>query len=492
MTAWAGPPEQSLRKVQVGEILHDYISRTGGWSYALGYNRMLRKPHHEGAVSRVPSMLVRRPSVAIETHGCKLNQADTATLAARFRSAGFDLVPTDQPADVYLVNSCTVTHTADRKARHSLRLARRRNPEATIVATGCYAERDPAALNRLNEVDLVAGNGDKVRLVADVLALRGQEASTCGAGSDEIPLSPRTLRTRAFVKIQEGCDQVCAYCIVPRVRGRERSIPAATIVSQIRRLEDVGYREVVLTGTQLGTYGFDLRPQEGPSTLTSLLNEILERTGIDRIRVSSLQPQEIDDSLIRLWSNDRLCPHFHLPLQSGSDSVLKRMRRRYTAAQYARAVEIINEGVSQAGLTADVIAGFPGETSADHAETCRLIDAGGFSGLHVFRFSRRPGTTAFHLKDDVPAGEKSERADELIGLGDRAAANFREGLLGTARPVLWEERRNGAWTGLTDNYVRVLAHSNQDLFNRIGIATLLARAGKLVSAKVDSAVSPLT
>ena len=427
-------------------------------------------------------MLARRPSVAIETHGCKLNQADTAALAARFRSAGFDLVPTDQPADVYLVNSCTVTHTADRKARHSLRLARRRNPAATIVATGCYAERNPTALSRLNEVDLVAGNRDKVGLVAEVLALRGQEATTCGTGSDEIPLSPRTLRTRAFVKIQEGCDQVCAYCIVPKVRGRERSIPAATIVSQIRQLEDVGYREVVLTGTQLGTYGFDLGPQ-GPTTLTGLLAEILKETGIDRIRVSSLQPQEIDDSLIRLWSNDRLCPHFHLPLQSGSDSVLRRMRRRYTAAQYERAVELIRERMPQAGLTADVISGFPGEAPADHFETCRLIEAGGFSGLHVFRFSRRPGTSAFHLEDDVSPEEKSERADELIRLGDRAAAEFRERLLGTNRPVLWEEQRNGAWVGLTDNYVRVLAESNKDLSNRIGSATLVARAGRFVSAR---------
>ncbi len=427
-------------------------------------------------------MLARRPSVAIETHGCKLNQADTAALAARFRSAGFDLVPIDQPADVYLVNSCTVTHTADRKARHSLRLARRRNPAATIVATGCYAERDPTALSRLSEVDLVAGNRDKVGLVAEVLALRGQEATTCGTGSDEIPLSPRTLRTRAFVKIQEGCDQVCAYCIVPKVRGRERSIPAATIVSQIRQLEDVGYREVVLTGTQLGTYGFDLGPQ-GPTNLTGLLAEILKGTGIDRIRVSSLQPQEIDDSLISLWSNDRLCPHFHLPLQSGSDSVLRRMRRRYTAAQYEGAVELIKERMPQAGLTADVIAGFPGETPADHLETCRLIEAGEFSGLHVFRFSRRPGTTAFHLEDDVSPEEKSERADELIRLGDRAAAEFRERLLGTNRPVLWEEQRNGAWVGLTDNYVRVLAESNQDLSNTISPATLVARAGRFVSAR---------
>ena len=432
----------------------------------------------------MPSTLKPRPSVAIETHGCKLNQADTAELAARFTAAGFDLVATDRPCDVYLVNSCTVTHTADRKARQAIRSARRRNPAATIVATGCYAERDPGALSALDEVDLVSGNRDKVRLVEDVLELRGQEASTCGTGSDEMPISPSVLRTRASIRIQEGCDQVCAYCIVPRVRGRERSIPAEMIVARIRRLEASGYREVVLTGTQLGTYGFDIAPGQ-PNTLDMLVSEILRGTEIERIRVSSLQPQELSPQLLSLWSSPRLCPHFHLPLQSGSDPVLRRMRRRYSAAQYGRAVQAIRDRVPDAGITADVIAGFPGETPADHAATRRVIESAGLSGLHVFRFSRRPGTTAFHLADDVPAQVKAGRAGELMEIGERGAAAFADGLIGSIRPVLWEERANGSWTGLTDNYVRVRARSGRDLANTVEPATLLRREGREIIARAD-------
>ncbi len=431
----------------------------------------------------------RRPSVAIETHGCKLNQADAAALAARFASAGFDLVPSDQPSDVYLVNSCTVTHAADRKARHALRSARRRNPAATIVATGCYAQRDPAALRALEEVDLVAGNDDKVRLVEQVVALRGGDASTCGTGTDEIPVSPATLRTRASVKIQEGCDQVCAYCIVPRVRGRERSVPAAEIIGRIRSFERAGYREVVLTGTQLGTYGFDLGPGE-PATLAGLLGRVLEGTAVERIRVSSLQPHEIDEALLDLWSDPRLCPHFHMPLQSGSDAVLGRMRRRYTAERYRSAVELVRRRVPDAGLTADVIAGFPGETEADHSATARLVEWAGFSGLHVFRFSSRPGTTAHHLADDVSPQDKARRAGELAALGDLSAGRFREGLRGAVRPVLWEERRGGGWIGLTDNYVRVRAETEADLFNTVAAARLGGRSGRHVEAKLVHWIGP--
>jgi len=430
------------------------------------------------------STLQGRPSVAIETHGCKLNQADTAVLAARFEAAGFSLVGTDEPVDVYLVNSCTVTHVADRKARRSIRSARRRNPAATIVATGCYAERDPAALAELTEIDLLAGNGDKVRLVQDVVALRGGDASTCGVGSDEVPVSPKVLKTRAMVKIQEGCDQVCAYCIVPRVRGRERSIPASELVARINRFADAGYREAVLTGTQLGTYGFDLSGHE-PSTLTELIAAILNGTTIERIRVSSLQPQEMDAELLDLWSDTRLCPHFHMPLQSGSDAVLQRMRRRYNAEQYERAVAQTRETVPAASITADVIAGFPGETADDYQRTYALAERIGFSAMHVFPFSSRPGTSAAHFDDDVTPQEKSARVARLIELGGRTGSAFRDGLLGTVRPVLWEEQRNEAWTGLTDNYVRVSVHSQDNLFNQILPTRLVGHSEQIVLGELQ-------
>ncbi len=442
----------------------------------------------------MPSTLQGRLSVAIETHGCKLNQADTALLAARFNSAGFDLVATDQPADVYLVNSCTVTHVADRKARQSIRSARRRNPAATIVATGCYAERDPAELCALPEIDLLAGNGDKVRLVQDVMMLGVGDASTCGAGSDELPLPPKVLKTRAMVKIQEGCDQVCAYCIVPRVRGRERSMPAAEVVTQINRLVDAGYREVVLTGTQLGTYGFDLSGN-GPSTLFGLISAVLDATDVDRIRVSSLQPKEIDRALLDLWSDKRLCPHFHMPLQSGSDVVLQRMRRRYSAADYERSVDLVRDRLPQPAITGDVIAGFPDETASDFRLTYELAERAGFSALHVFPFSARPGTTAAHFDDNVPPETKSDRVAELIELGKRTGREFRKRLLGTSRPVLWEERQAGTWTGLTDNYVRVTAGSEKDLFNRVVQTRLIEQAGEAVVgvpllATTDPTVQP--
>ena len=285
------------------------------------------------------------------------------------------------------------------------------------------------------------------------------------------------------MKIQEGCDQVCAYCIVPKVRGRERSLPAAEIVGRIRGYEDAGYREVVLTGTQLGTYGFDLGT-EGPASLAGLVARILEGTRIERIRVSSLQPHEIDVPLLGLWSDSRLCPHFHMPLQSGSDAVLRRMRRRYTARRYRAAVEMVHSRVPDAGLTADVIAGFPGETEADHAATAGLVESAQFSGLHVFRFSSRPGTTAHHFEDDVTPSDKSRRAGELSALGDRSAEGFRDGLRGGVRPVLWEERRAAAWTGLTDNYVRVRARSDADLFNTVVPARLGGRSGRCVEAEL--------
>ncbi len=293
-----------------------------------------------------------------------------------------------------------------------------------------------------------------------------------------------------MVKIQEGCDQVCAYCIVPRVRGRERSISATGIVSRINRLVDAGYREVVLTGTQLGTYGFDL-PQDGPNTLSRLISEVLDGTAIERVRVSSLQPQEMDEELLSLWSDERLCPHFHMPLQSGSDAVLKRMRRRYTAGRYERAAERVRELVPDAGITGDVIAGFPGEKADDFQVTYELAQRVGFSDLHVFPFSARPGTTAAHFDDDVPSAIKSGRVAELIELGTRTGAAFRAGLLGKSRPVLWEERRNGGWSGLTDNYVRVSSGSESDLFNQV-VQTRLVSQSEGVVAGVPVPVGDVT
>ena len=428
--------------------------------------------------------LLDRPTVAIETHGCKLNQADSGLLASDFVRAGFHVVGADEPADVYLVNTCTVTHVADRKARHALRAARRFNPDATIVATGCYAQRAPEALRKLAEVDLVAGNTDKATLVRQVVELWGGALTPGARAAETRPVSPRNARTRAMIKIQEGCDQVCAYCIVPKVRGRERSIPAEEIVGRIDEHVSRGYKEVVLTGTQLGSYGFDLPGID----LAGLLELILSETQVTRLRVSSLQPQEIDARLLALWTDSRLCPHFHLALQSGSDEVLKRMRRRYTVGRYVEAVEMVREAVQGVSITTDVIVGFPGETDADFQRTYGLCDEVGFAAMHVFPFSARPGTSAAHFGGGVHPEGRTNRVRELLRLSRRHAAAFRERLLGTTRPVLWEASRESmgsdVWVGLTDNYVRVAARSPRVLTNEMTSARLYAREEDLVLAQV--------
>ncbi len=427
----------------------------------------------------------RRATFAIETHGCKLNQADTLALAREFAEAGLRQVGEDEPADVYMVNSCTVTHVADRKARHSLRAARRRNPSATIIATGCYAERSPDALQGMEEIDLVFGNVDKATLVRQVVEWRGEPTVPCATGEEDAHFSPHVGRTRAMVKIQEGCDQVCAYCIVPRVRGRERSIAVDALVGEVRRLVASGYKEVVLTGTQLGSYGFDL-PN---ASLASLIERILSQTEVERLRVSSLQPKEVSDELLGLWADARLCPHFHLPLQSGSDAVLGRMRRRYTGDEYAETVERIRIAAAHASVTADVIVGFPGETEADFRATYDLCERMGFADMHVFPYSVRPGTSAAHYGEQLPPSVKSERMRALLELGKAQARRFRTDRLGSTRPVLWESRDGdegkARWTGLTDNYIRVRTYSGRDLLNEITPATLAALRDGIVWAEVD-------
>ena len=434
--------------------------------------------------NHAPAGLAR---VAIHTHGCKLNQADSAALGRQFAAAGYSLVDSSRDADVFILNTCTVTANADAKARQALRAARRANPQALIVATGCYPQRSRDELAQLEAVSLVVDNTEKARLVALVTASLESGHDAGHAHPQETPMAPVPLalgRSRAMLKIQEGCNQVCAYCIVPRVRGRERSIPTQVLVRQVRERVAEGYREVTLTGTQLGSYGFDI-PGEN---LTGLLRTILRETDIPRLRVSSLQPQEMGPELLALWEDRRLCPHFHVPLQSGSNRILRAMRRRYDTSRFAATVEEIRRAHPDAGITADVIVGFPGETEQDFRESCDFVRAVGFSDLHVFPFSSRPGTGAAHLPDDVPPTAKKERVARMMSLAERGFHSFRRRQLGQERPVLWESRRGegtaGTWSGLTDNYIRVCTESPQDLRNAVTPARLVDISNSQVYAEV--------
>ena len=422
------------------------------------------------------------PTVAIETHGCKLNQADSGTLVAQFTQAGYRVVPTSEPADVYVVNSCTVTHVADRKARRALRAARRRSPGGMIVATGCYAERSHESLAAMGEVDLVVGNTGKDELVTRVVEWMGEPV---GQGGYEVayPGAPVT-RNRAMVKIQEGCDQVCAYCIVPKVRGRERSIPQLDLATLINEHASRGCKEVVLTGTQLGSYGFDIPG----ASLAGMLSGLLRDTTVPRLRVSSLQAQEIESDLLALWADPRLCRHFHLALQSGSDSVLTRMRRRYDASGYLDAVETIRETVPGASITTDIIVGFPGETDADFQQTLDLCERVGFAAVHAFPYSVRPGTSAAYLKDRVDSETKAARMKTLLEITKRHASAYRAGIVGETRSVLWEGRRarsrGDVWSGLTGDYIRVVAQTTTSLGNQITGVRLVGQEDDVMLAEV--------
>lgn len=398
--------------------------------------------------------------IALETLGCKLNQAETELLAAQFAESGHRLVPSVEEADIYVLNTCTVTHVADAKSRHSLRLAHRRNPEALLVATGCYAQRAPEELARIEGVRLVAGNSEKTRIT------RILEESGFLGGQESIPEERNAnyasvFRTRAFIKIQDGCNSSCAYCIVPLVRGREKSVPADRVVDDVKNRVSAGVKEVVLTGTEIGSYSSD------GLDLAGLLERVLTETDVVRLRLSSLQPGEITPGFIRLWSDRRLCPHFHLSLQSGSDLVLGRMKRRYSVDDYREAVSLIRSQVPDAAITTDVIAGFPGETGEEFEESLNFCREMEFARIHVFPYSKRPETAAILLPGQVADSDKTQRIQNLGALSLKWATEYRQGFLGRDMEVLWEKQSGGIWSGYTGNYIKVYTRNNDDLTNSL-------------------------
>jgi len=395
--------------------------------------------------------------VTLDTLGCKLNQAETELLARQLTEAGYEVMPEVDGADAYILNTCTVTHAADAKCRHRLRLAHHRNPRAFVVATGCYAQREPEKVSRIEGVNLVVSNDEKSELPRLL-----EKAAGPPWQADSIGHPSPLLRTRAFVKIQDGCNSYCAYCVVPLVRGREKSLPASQVVAEVSQRVSDGYKEVVLTGTKIGSY------QDNGTNLRNLLERILRETNIPRLRLSSLQPQEITLELIGLWHDERLCPHFHLSLQSGSDAVLRWMKRRYSVSEYQKVVSLIRNLLPDAAITTDIIVGFPGETTEQFQESyemCRTLE---FARIHVFPYSPRPGTEAARMPGRVSENVKWERSQQMLALAKESVRNFKQRFIGQARPVLWERSDSkGVWSGLTDNYIPVQTKSSDELTNRI-------------------------
>ncbi len=397
---------------------------------------------------------MKKLNMEIETHGCKLNFADSQSIAKKFYSAGHNVFSDNKAGlrDIYILNSCTVTHVADSKARQSIRKVKRNNPKAITIMTGCYAERDKEKIKEINEVDLVITNQEKKDILEKVYDYLNEDLSEI----PELDTYPLIGRSRASIKIQEGCNQVCSYCIIPFVRGREKSIDPNEIINKINNASRNNIKEVVLTGTQLGNYGFDLKNID----LKKLIRLVLNETSIERIRVSSLQPKEIDNELLGIWkSNSRLCPHFHLPLQSGSDEILKKMRRRYSSEDFINITSMIRKHLPQASITTDVIVGFPSEKEKDFENTIQTINNSHLNNLHVFPYSVRPKTSAYYSNEHNSPEIIKNRSSQLIKLSKVITAKSMENIIGKERSILWEGKDRNS--GLTEDYYRVVRNTTK-------------------------------
>ncbi len=430
-------------------------------------------------------------SVAFVTLGCKVNQYESSALAEMFRARGYQVVDFKEKADVYVINTCTVTHLGDRKSRQLIRRAARANPGALVVVTGCYSQVSPGEVLEIPGVDLVTGTGDRSGIVEMVERVgKGQKLNAVREAREftefeELPAVAATGRVRAFLKIQEGCDNFCSYCIVPYARGPLKSRDPEKILEEARKLADSGYREIVLTGIHTGAYGKD--KMNGPG-LAALMEKLAKIQGLSRIRLSSVEPMDITGELISLLAQGPpFCPHLHIPLQSGDDSILAAMRRGYTADDIRRLVGLIREKVSDVSITTDVIVGFPGESDEHFANTYNLIRELKFTSLHTFKYSPRKGTPAAKFPNQVPPEVKEERSDRLIVLGEDLYSRFASRYLGRDVEVLAEEGAHccpGMIQGHTANYLLVAFPGDPGLKGKFVRVSLQKLSGRLLTGGI--------
>jgi len=399
------------------------------------------------------------PTVAFITLGCKVNQTETESMAGLFQQRGYRLVDAAEHADIYVINTCSVTHLGERKSRQMVRRAGRLNSDAIVAVTGCFAQLSPAEAAAISGVDVVIGTQDRQHIVDYVEQAREQKQPIQAVSDimgmhefEDMPMQHSPGRTRAFMKIQDGCDNYCSYCIIPYARGHLRSRPLTSIAAETRFLAEAGYREIVLTGINLGTYG----RETGPYTLVDAVRTVLDEPRIARVRLSSTESLEISADLIGLMEQDpRMCPHLHLPLQAGDDPILSAMRRPYTTADYASLLTQLRSRVPDLAVTTDIIVGFPGETAESFARTVEFACAMQFAKIHVFPYSKRSGTPAATFADQVSDVEKKRRVAELLQVSEQGSLTFRQQMLGQTAPILLERVSNGTAEGLTPNYQRV-------------------------------------
>jgi threonylcarbamoyladenosine tRNA methylthiotransferase MtaB len=417
--------------------------------------------------------------------GCKLNQAELEHLARRFRAAGFSIVRELELADLHVVNTCTVTHVAARDSRKTARRGRRLNPAVRTVLTGCYVAADPQEAAALAGVDLVVANDDKEALLENV----------CDAFPELVPPPPKAPQlpvpfvpiefgnSRTLVKIEDGCDMRCAFCIIPRTRGSQRSRPFDEIVQEVTDLSGGGFGEVVITGVQISSYRW------GAKRLFDLVKHLLVSDVPSRLRLTSIAPWQFDRRLLDLFDYSRLCRHLHFSLQSGCTEILKRMRRPYSAPEFEALVREVKNEIPGIAITTDVIVGFPGETDEEFEESFRFVEQVEFARIHAFPFSPRPGTEAATLPDQIPHSIKRLRMGRMLDLAERCSRKFESQQLGSEVEVLWESHRNGVWQGTSDNYIRVAKQSTELLANQLRRERLLEASARGVSCQ-ETTLSP--
>jgi threonylcarbamoyladenosine tRNA methylthiotransferase MtaB len=398
-----------------------------------------------------------KKKVAFHTLGCKLNFAETSTITRSFPAEKFERVPSNSKADIYVINTCSVTDAADKKCRQAIKRFITLSPDAFIAVVGCYAQMKPEEISSIPGVDLVLGTNEKFNLLDHLSAINKKEKPeihSCDLSSTDSYRHSFSLgdRTRSFLKVQDGCDYGCSYCTIPMARGKSRNPEIYTIISEAEQIALSGAKEIVITGVNIGDFG-----KSTGDSFVRLLRELVMVPGIERYRISSIEPNLLTDDLIDLASNnEKILPHFHIPLQSGCDKILRLMRRRYTRDIFSARIKMILEKIPHAGIGADLIVGFPGETDSDFEETYSFLKEIPLSYLHVFTFSERPGTVAEHLSAKVMSRDKEERSKRLIALSHEKNAIFNKMNIGTVTDVLFEKTySDGFITGFTSNYIRV-------------------------------------
>lgn len=432
---------------------------------------------------------IKDAKVAFLTLGCKVNSYETEAMQALLTAAGATVVEFHETADIYVVNTCSVTNMADRKSRQMLHRAKKNNPEALVVAAGCYAQTAEETAMRENGVDVVIGNNQKKQIV-EILEqhMAGVENKRLEIAKEteyeDMSLDTQVEHTRAYIKIQDGCNQFCSYCIIPYARGRIRSRKPQDVVEEVKRLAANGYQEVVLTGIHLSSYGrtsYEKMTEEGGQPLLELIQQINAVEGIARIRLGSLEPRIITENFVKtLCECKKVCPHFHLSLQSGSDTVLKRMNRKYTTREYSASVDILKKYYEVPAITTDIIVGFPQETEEEFLETMAFAQHIGFAKIHVFKYSRRKGTVADKMSGQVQEQVKTERSERLMALEAALGEAYRERFLGKSEVVLFEESAvvDGelCQVGYNERYVRIAAKIEENLSNQIKVVKIIEKS----------------